>query len=127
MRLQCARRRPNDDQRGELVMWGYRDAKLAEAQKAKKKHEADLEDCFADLLEIEERSGAKAAADSRIRFLEPLPNDQVPERLREYDALAVPSVGFETGPLTVYDAFAAGIPVIGSRRGGTEIGPFLFR
>lgn len=64
------------------------------------------------------RLRAKAANDPRIRFLEPLPNEEVVERLREYDALAVPSLWLETGPLTVYDAFAAGIPVIGSRRAG---------
>jgi len=56
--------------------------------------------------------------DSRVRLLEPLPNNEVVERLRNYDALAVPSHGMETGPLVVYDAFLAGIPVIGSKRGG---------
>jgi len=35
-----------------------------------------------------------------------------------YDALAVPSHWLESGPLVVYEAFAAGIPVIGSRLGG---------
>jgi glycosyltransferase involved in cell wall biosynthesis len=66
----------------------------------------------------DQRLRAKAKNDDRIRFLGPLPNHEVPDRLRDYDALAIPSVGLETGPLTVYDAFAAGIPVIGSRRGG---------
>jgi glycosyltransferase involved in cell wall biosynthesis len=35
-----------------------------------------------------------------------------------YEAVVVPSRVLETGPLVVYEAFAAGIPVIGSRRGG---------
>ena len=34
------------------------------------------------------------------------------------DVLVVPSTGFETGPLVVLEAQAAGIPVVGSRLGG---------
>ncbi len=39
-------------------------------------------------------------------------------RLRDYDLLVVPSQWLETGPLVVLEAFAAGIPVLGSRLGG---------
>jgi glycosyltransferase involved in cell wall biosynthesis len=60
----------------------------------------------------------RAADDSRISFLPALPQEEVVDRLAEYDALAVPSQWMETGPLVVYDAFAAGIPVIGADRGG---------
>jgi glycosyltransferase involved in cell wall biosynthesis len=56
--------------------------------------------------------------DARIQIQEPIANQEVVDRLRDYDALAVPSQCMETGPLVVYDAFLAGIPVIGSRRGG---------
>ena len=56
--------------------------------------------------------------DTRIRFLEPIPASDVVTRLREYDALAVPSQLLETGPMVVLEAFAAGIPVIGSKLGG---------
>lgn len=56
--------------------------------------------------------------DRRIRFMAPLDATEVVERLRSYDALLVPSQGLETGPLVVYEAFAAGIPVVGSARGG---------
>jgi glycosyltransferase involved in cell wall biosynthesis len=38
--------------------------------------------------------------------------------LAEMDVAIVPSVRLETGPLTVLDAFAAGLPVVGSRLGG---------
>jgi glycosyltransferase involved in cell wall biosynthesis len=38
--------------------------------------------------------------------------------LAEMDVAIVPSLWLETGPLTVLDAFAAGVPVIGSRFGG---------
>ena len=44
--------------------------------------------------------------------------EQVVETIRKYDALVVPSVCLETGPLVVLEAFAAGVPVIGSRLGG---------
>jgi glycosyltransferase involved in cell wall biosynthesis len=60
----------------------------------------------------------RAAGDSRIAFLPALPQEDIVARLAEYDALAVPSQVVETGPLVVYDAFAAGIPVVGARRGG---------
>jgi glycosyltransferase involved in cell wall biosynthesis len=61
---------------------------------------------------------AKSAGDRRITFRPPVPADHTVDRLREYDVLAVPSQWMETGPLVVYEAFAAGTPVIGSRRGG---------
>jgi glycosyltransferase involved in cell wall biosynthesis len=38
--------------------------------------------------------------------------------LRAYDAVVVPSQWMETGPLVVLEAFAAGVPVIGSALGG---------
>jgi glycosyltransferase involved in cell wall biosynthesis len=60
----------------------------------------------------------KTVADGRIRFLPVLQPDEVIRRLSRYDALAVPSQWLETGPLVVYEAFAAGIPVVGSALGG---------
>jgi glycosyltransferase involved in cell wall biosynthesis len=59
-----------------------------------------------------------ADGDTRIRFCAPVPSHTVPSLLAEYDALAVPSCWLETGPLVVLEAFAAGIPVLGSRLGG---------
>lgn len=59
-----------------------------------------------------------AASDSRIQFLEPVPATDVVSVLGQYDVLAVPSLCLETGPLVVYEAFAARVPVIGSRLGG---------
>jgi len=59
-----------------------------------------------------------AGDDPRIRFCSPVPADQVVRTLREYDMLAVPSQWLETGPLVVLEAFAAGIPVLGSNLGG---------
>lgn len=60
----------------------------------------------------------RAAGDARIAFKGPLPPNEVQQRLKDYDFLAVPSQWMETGPLVVLEAFAAGIPVIGWRIGG---------
>jgi glycosyltransferase involved in cell wall biosynthesis len=56
--------------------------------------------------------------DARIRFCDPVPSGSVGRLLADYDALAVPSRWLETGPLVVLEAFAAGIPVLGSGLGG---------
>jgi glycosyltransferase involved in cell wall biosynthesis len=65
-----------------------------------------------------QRLAKLASGDSRIAFLAPIPNGEVVERLQEYDLLAVPSQCVETGPIVVLEAFAAGIPVVGSNCGG---------
>lgn len=61
---------------------------------------------------------ALAARDARIRVLPPIPSEQVVSVLKQYDLLVVPSLWLETGPLVVYEAFAAKVPVLGTRRGG---------
>ncbi len=60
----------------------------------------------------------RIAGDPRIRFCDPVGAEQVVSLLAGYDALLVPSLWLETGPLVVYEAFAAGIPVVGSNLGG---------
>jgi glycosyltransferase involved in cell wall biosynthesis len=59
-----------------------------------------------------------AQTDTRITFKPPIPSTQVIPTLIQYDLLVVPSQCLETGPLVVLEAFAAGIPVLGSRLGG---------
>ncbi len=59
-----------------------------------------------------------ASGDDRIRFRNPIPTDEVVSRMRDYDVLAVPSQLFETGPMVILEAFAAGLPVIASNLGG---------
>jgi glycosyltransferase involved in cell wall biosynthesis len=56
--------------------------------------------------------------DSRIAILPPLPPGKILPTLGTYDLLAVPSQCLETGPLVILEAFAARVPVIGSRLGG---------
>jgi glycosyltransferase involved in cell wall biosynthesis len=59
-----------------------------------------------------------ATMDHRVEFRSPVSSSDVITTLRNYDLLAVPSQWLETGPLVVLEAFAAGVPVIGSRLGG---------
>jgi glycosyltransferase involved in cell wall biosynthesis len=59
-----------------------------------------------------------AQADQRIAFKAPISPTKVVSTLHKYDLLAVPSQWLETGPLVVLEAFAAGVPVLGSRLGG---------
>ena len=59
-----------------------------------------------------------AAGDRRVAFRDPIPASEIVTRLRDYDVLAVPSQWLETGPMVVLEAFAAGVPVIGSNLGG---------
>jgi glycosyltransferase involved in cell wall biosynthesis len=61
---------------------------------------------------------ALAATDPRIRFLPAIAHADVVDTLATYDLVAVPSQGLETGPLVVLEAFAAGVPVVGSSLGG---------
>jgi glycosyltransferase involved in cell wall biosynthesis len=59
-----------------------------------------------------------ASSDNRINFRPVIPASDVIANLRNYDILAVPSQWLETGPRVVLEAFAAGVPVIGSNLGG---------
>ncbi|MEO8481903.1 MAG: glycosyltransferase [Acidobacteriota bacterium] len=59
-----------------------------------------------------------AEADPRVTLRPSMPHGQVLTTLAEYDAVVVPSQWAETGPLVVLEAFAAGVPVIGSALGG---------
>jgi len=56
---------------------------------------------------------AEANGDSRMVFRGQLEPAEVVDVLGRYDLLAVPSRTFETGPMVVLEAFAAGTPVIG--------------
>jgi glycosyltransferase involved in cell wall biosynthesis len=60
----------------------------------------------------------RADRDARIHFRPSLAPADVIARLADYDLVAVPSQWMETGPLVVLEAFAAGVPVLGSDLGG---------
>jgi glycosyltransferase involved in cell wall biosynthesis len=62
----------------------------------------------------------KIAGDLRFRVQGNLPKDKLLPRLQAYDLAVVPSTWLETGPLTVLEAFAAGLPVAGSDLGGIK-------
>lgn len=53
-----------------------------------------------------------------VRFKGGCLPEQVPAFLREIDCLIVPSIWQENSPLTVHEAFMAGIPVVAARMGG---------
>ncbi len=59
-----------------------------------------------------------AAADPRIAFAPPLARGEVAAAMARHNALIVPSLWLETGPLVVLEAQAAGLYVLGSRLGG---------
>jgi len=54
------------------------------------------------------------------RFVQPrmIENSELLGVLAEMDVVVIPSLWLETGPLTLFDALAARVPVIGSRLGG---------
>jgi glycosyltransferase involved in cell wall biosynthesis len=60
----------------------------------------------------------RAAQDPRVRLHGAIPHSSVHQTLRQYDVAVIPSQTLETGPLSVLEAFAAGVPVVGSRLGG---------
>ena len=63
-------------------------------------------------------SGALRPKAGNVRFLGRFDNARVGEVLAELDVLAVPSRWFENSPLSIHEAFLAGVPVITGDRGG---------
>lgn len=60
----------------------------------------------------------KIADDPRFHPPRKVPHDTIPGLLASADVMAVPSIWPETGPLVVLEAFAAGLPVVGSNLAG---------
>jgi len=61
-----------------------------------------------------------ASRDPRIRFHGEFPPERVSEALAAIDVLVIPSRWPETGPLVLWEALAAGRPVLGARVGQME-------
>lgn len=59
-----------------------------------------------------------ADGDSRIRFAGGFERAQVPDVYSDLDAVVIPSLWYENAPAVISEAFAAGVPVIGTRLGG---------
>jgi glycosyltransferase involved in cell wall biosynthesis len=57
-------------------------------------------------------------ADDRVRFLGRLPVDRLRGVLRDGSVAAVPSRWYENMPLAILEAFASGLPVVGTALGG---------
>jgi glycosyltransferase involved in cell wall biosynthesis len=68
-----------------------------------------------------------------IQFRGKFENTRIAQVLAHIDVLVVPSIWYENSPITIHEARLAGIPVIGSRLGGTPeliqdgVSGFLFR
>ena len=62
----------------------------------------------------------KIKYDSRINNLGNLPQRELLTKLQNYDLAVIPSIWMETGPLTVLESFAAGLPVAGTNLGGIK-------
>ena len=57
-------------------------------------------------------------AGGNVRFRGPYDNDRLSDVLAEIDVLIVPSLWYENSPLTIHEAFLAGLPVVVSGIGG---------
>ena len=62
----------------------------------------------------------KIITDQRIKLCGNIPNNKLLKKLQDYDMAVIPSIWMETGPLTLLEAFAAGIPVMGTNLGGIK-------
>ena len=62
----------------------------------------------------------KIKFESRIKYLGNLDQKELLKKLQYYDLAVVPSIWLETGPLTILEAFAAGLPVAGTNLGGIK-------
>lgn len=60
----------------------------------------------------------RIAASDRARHEGPYRQDELPQVLHALDALIVPSLWYENTPTVIYEAVAAGVPVIASDLGG---------
>jgi len=58
--------------------------------------------------------------DPRIKWMGRVEHDRVAEALGQIDILVAPSLWYENSPLTIHEAFMAGVPVIAGNIGGMK-------
>jgi glycosyltransferase involved in cell wall biosynthesis len=68
--------------------------------------------------EVYDWLAAQAQQDPRLTLRTAIAPEEVVGVMADYDLIAVPSRGLETGPLVVFEAFAAAVPVLGANLGG---------
>jgi glycosyltransferase involved in cell wall biosynthesis len=61
---------------------------------------------------------ARAKVDKRISYLGYTPQEEVMNCVAAADAVVVPSLCYENSPTVIYEALAAGVPLLASRIGG---------
>jgi glycosyltransferase involved in cell wall biosynthesis len=72
----------------------------------------------------DDKSGCEASVralikgDPRISIKGPVPRSQLAATFADHDAIVIPSIALETGPLVALEAQAAGLRIIGSNQGG---------
>ena len=71
-----------------------------------------------DPIQVYDWLAVQAEQDPRLMLRTTVVPEKVVSVMAEYDLIAVPSRLLETGPLVVLEAFAAGVPVLGSNLGG---------
>jgi glycosyltransferase involved in cell wall biosynthesis len=116
--------RPADD-RLRLIYWGRLDdtkgvdtAISAVRQLTGRNLNLDIAASYEPRVPYHRALLQQAAGDSRITFRGHLSTPELAEALRKADLALIPSPWLETGPLTVFEARAAGLPILGARTGG---------
>lgn len=71
-----------------------------------------------DYKDFEREVRELAAGDPRIRFAGPFPREEIAQVLAGMDVLVVPSRWYENAPGVIFEAFAAGTPVVATDLGG---------
>ena len=96
---------------------------LVDAVRGMQPHEAELDVYgyavpYDGVEDYEGQLRRLAAAAPHIRFPGAYTSDEVPRMLAAADVVVVPSIWYENSPLTIHEAFLAGVPVIASDHGG---------
>jgi glycosyltransferase involved in cell wall biosynthesis len=81
-------------------------------------HDATLEICGAPYDPAYANELRRITRHPGVQLRGGLDPEHVPEFLHSVDCLVVPSIWQENSPLTIHEAFMAGVPVVASRMGG---------